>query len=156
MSHATRLTLLIAAVILGAGFPAARVHAQTPPVDMVDEEWNLKVPFILRNVSPEIISVSVDCRIIGHPWVQSDVLSSKSVSVLVSDLAKQAAGTIAGTLETRHVFKRLASKTGTNGNYDCTLWGSTLAGPRTMFSSAAGTDSRFRVTGNTTNTQFKW
>jgi len=158
MLHATRLSCLIAAVVLGIGFPSALAHAQTLPGDEVDEEWNLKMPFIVRNVSPEIVSVSADCKVYqGSSTSNSDMRSSKYVTVLVSDLGKQQYGRIAGTLETRHLFKRPAAWTGFPGTYVCFLWGRTAGGAQAKFSSDAGTPSRFKVTGNTTIKEyFKW
>jgi len=146
MSH-LRLTFLIAAALLETGFPAARAHAQNPAVGKIDEELTLKVPFIIRNVSPEIVSVSMSCVVFGSTGGAGQLSAQSTVSAPRSGLGTVGPGTIAGVFETRHVFQRSGNPSGTKGSILCYLWGSTPAGPSTKFSAQPATPAKFRVAG---------
>jgi len=163
MVNATRLTSLIATAILGASFPAARVDAQTQPVNDVNEVVEASVPWSLRNFSPDLSHVRVNCRVwpgAGRfPQVQSPLSEAGSANIPVSSLSKQADGSIIGTTRTDHVFKRPSSLSGTQGEIECELQGNvpTMGAPFVSTSTHPAFDARFKVVGAaSTIVKFTW
>jgi len=159
----TRLTLLAIAAVLALQFPSARAGAQSPPtararaqspptpVSTVDEEITIHIPFSFHKLAAEIVTISAACTVWKHPTNHSGgpnpAMSYKSSeSKPVSTMPKAADGSIGVMLTTYHVFKRAVDLTGTGGSYDCNVWGTTLAGPPSMFSEDSS-DPRFKVTG---------
>ncbi len=147
MSHLHSLTFLIAAALLETGFPAARAHAQGPAAGQIDEELTLRVPFIIRNVSPEIVSLSMRCMVYEKTGGVGRVSTQNTVSAPRSSFGTMEPRSITGHFETRHVFQRSGSSSGKKGSIVCNLWGSTPAGPSTEFSVQASTSAKFRVIG---------
>jgi len=168
----TRLTLLAIAAVLALQFPSARAGAQSPPtartgaqspptpVSTVDEEITIHIPFTFHKLATEIVSISAACTVWKLPTNSAGPNPAQSVKMSaskpVSTLPKAADGSIEVTLSTYHVFKRAADLTGTGGSYDCNIWGTTLAGPPSMFSEDSS-DPRFKVTGlNGVRGSFTW
>jgi len=163
MVSATHLISLIATAVLGVSFPAARADAQTQPVNDVNEVLEVSVPWSLRNFSPDLAAVSVNCSVwpgAGRfPQVPSPLSVAVSANIPVSSLSKQADGSIVGTTLTNHVFKRPSSLSGTQGEVECSLGGN-VPSMGALFVSASTNptmDARFKVVGAaSTIVKFTW
>jgi len=123
---------LVVTAFLGAGVSAASLGAQKGA--MVDEKVNIRVPFILRNFSPDIDQVKAVCEV-----SQSDgLMVSSRESLPMKTTPKNADGSLSGTLVTFHEFKRSAAENGRQGYCVCALEGITISGTRIELSGTYG------------------
>jgi len=140
MLNAPRLTLLVVTAFLGAGVSATSLGAQigvqkgVQKGAMVDENVNIRMPFILRNFSPAIDQVKAVC----HVFQSNGLEVSSKESLPLKTTPKNADGSLSGTLVTVHEFKRSASETGMLGHYRCALEGVTSSGTRVEFGGSYG------------------